>query len=188
MKRVYLGCGDSWKSGFVNVDARRPRNFVGSDDTMFIQADVTQLTEIFEVESVDLIRAEMLVEHIPQVQLPEFFYQCWTVLKPSGRLELLTPDFEAIVSSFVEMRQKGYNRTEFEKMAHILLNSFAGMTVYDCHKSLIYRDYLQDILESEGFTNIRFQNIGTRGWGLLTVAERGSHVDRETLREVTYNF
>ena len=188
MKKVYLGCGENWKKGFVNVDAVCPKSFIPDEETSFIEKDVLTLTDIFDIESVDLIRAEMLVEHIPQVEVPGFFYQCWSVLCPGGRLELLVPDFEAIASSFVEMCRNGYNRTEFESMAHILLNSFSGMNVYDCHKSLMCRSYLEDILQSEGFTNIRFKNTGSRGWGLLTVAEKGPHLDRESLRDVSYNF
>jgi len=187
MIKIYLGCGQIPKEGFINVDRRKPTNL--PEGTEFLEADAFDIGMHFEPETVDLIRAEMLLEHVPQVLIPELLYQFWNVLKPGGRLELLTPDFLAIAREAVKMEdEKSYDRTKFEKMAQILMNSFAGMGFEDCHKALISRAYLQDILESEGFTDIKFKNTGTYGWGLIAVAKKGEHVDRPSLRDVEYSI
>ena len=187
--RLYLGCGEVWKPGWTNVDVRKPRSFNETEpDTSFVSCDVLDLGSRFAPETVDQIRAEMLIEHIPQSQVPDFLYQCWNVLRPGGRLELLTVDFGAIAKEYHIMHdiEAKYNRSLFESMAHILLNSFAGMRVEDSHKSLQCRSYLQDILESEAFTDIQFRVSGTRHWGLIVSARKGEHVDRSSLRQVDY--
>ena len=180
--RVYLGCGEVWKKGWINVDVVPPRSFQADERTTFVCGEALSLGQMFPPESVDVICAEMLLEHIPQSQIPDFLYQCWQTLKPEGELRILTVNFNAIAQSFCEMNEKGFNRTEFEQMSHILMNSFPGMQLPDCHKSLICEDYLNEILPSEGFTDVKLGYCGTKGWGLTCRATRGVHVDRISLK------
>jgi SAM-dependent methyltransferase len=62
------------------------------DDLLVVQYDIFNLP--FQDNSVDEIRSEGLIEHLPFIDEPRFFYEIVRVLKPGGELYLSTVDFE----------------------------------------------------------------------------------------------
>lgn len=97
--RLNLGCGGRPLSNYINVDMDtleqirlRYPNQTFSDDIVVVQYDIFNLP--YEDNSVDEIRSEGLIEHLPFIDEPRFFYEVARILKPNGTLYLSTVDFE----------------------------------------------------------------------------------------------
>lgn len=95
--KLHLGCGRRKLPDFVHVDAR---DDVGAD----VVADITSLhkTQTYERNSVDLIYACHVLEHIPRPQLHDTLEEWHALLKPdSGILRLAVPDLKAMCELYV---------------------------------------------------------------------------------------
>jgi predicted SAM-dependent methyltransferase len=107
--RLNLGCGGRPLSGYVNVDmdsleqirARYP-NQAYDDSIVVVDLDIFNLP--LADNSVDEIRADGLIEHLPFIQEPLFFREAVRVLKPGGLLHLTTVDFEKTVMQWLAAR------------------------------------------------------------------------------------
>jgi predicted SAM-dependent methyltransferase len=105
--RLNLGCGGRPLHGYINVDMdtleemrkRYPNQDFG-DDLNIQQYDLFNLP--YEDQTVDEIRADGLIEHLPFIDEPRFFYEVIRVLKSGGRLEISTVDFEKTVKQWLE--------------------------------------------------------------------------------------
>ena len=97
--RLNLGCGGRPLPDYINVDmdtleqirSRYP-NQQFNDDLVVVQHDIFNLP--YPDNSVAEIRSEGLIEHLPFVDEPRFFYEVVRILKPGGILYLSTVDFE----------------------------------------------------------------------------------------------
>jgi ubiquinone/menaquinone biosynthesis C-methylase UbiE len=95
--RLNLGCGGRPLRGYINVDmdsleqirARYP-NQEFEDDLVVVQHDIFNLP--YADGAVTEIRCEGLIEHIPFIDEPRFFYEVLRILKPGGKLYLSTVD------------------------------------------------------------------------------------------------
>jgi predicted SAM-dependent methyltransferase len=104
--RLNLGCGGRPLPGYINIDvdsvdeirARYPNQTYDADVTVF-NYDIFNLP--FPADSVDEVRAESLIEHLPFVDEPRFFREVVRVLKPGARLYLTTVDFEKAVRQWL---------------------------------------------------------------------------------------
>ena len=55
----------------------------------------------FEENSIDAIYLGQCVEHFNRVHsLPGLLHECWTILKPGGRLRITTPDLDTILEAY----------------------------------------------------------------------------------------
>jgi predicted SAM-dependent methyltransferase len=104
--RLNLGCGGRPLKNYINVDMdtledmrlRYPNQ--DFDDSLTIkQYDLFNLP--FEDSSVDEVRADGLIEHLPFIDEPRFFYEVTRVLKTGGILQLSTVDFEKTVKQWL---------------------------------------------------------------------------------------
>ena len=104
--RLNLGCGGRPLPDYVNVDvdsldelrSRYPnRSF--DDSLVIVNYDIFNLP--FADDSVDEIRSEALIEHLPFIDEPRFFKEIVRVLKPGGSLFLTTVDFEKAVRQWL---------------------------------------------------------------------------------------
>ena len=97
--KLNLGCGGRPLEDYINVDmdsldeirARYP-NKEYDDSIVVVNYDLFNLP--FLNNSVDEIRSEALIEHLPFIEEPKFFKEVVRVLKPGGLLYLTTVDFE----------------------------------------------------------------------------------------------
>jgi GT2 family glycosyltransferase len=78
-----LGCGLKHLDGFVNIDNR-------SETEPDLVCDVTCGLP-YEDNSVDLVRADDFLEHIPIGKVIPLMNEIWRVLKPDGIFESMTP-------------------------------------------------------------------------------------------------
>lgn len=109
--RLNLGCGGSPLADYINVDMdslealreRYPQQSF-SDDLQVHDYDIFNLP--YADGTVDEVRADSLIEHLPFVDEPRFFYEVKRVLKPGGLLRLATPDFEAAVKEWLAAKDE----------------------------------------------------------------------------------
>ena len=133
--RLNLGCGGRPLQGYINVDmdslsqirARYP-NQEFADDLVVVQYDIFHLP--FQNDSVDEVRADGLIEHLPFIDEPKFFYEVTRVLRPGGLLYLSTVDFEMAAKQWLEAKDdwKDFYRDDPEA---ILNQHWFGTYTYD---------------------------------------------------------
>ncbi len=135
---VNLGCGVNTGPEFINVDA------VPQQKTHFI-ADIQRLF-MFPDNSVDLIYASHVIEHIPRNHLERTIREWFRALKPGGVLRFGVPDFDALI----EMYRRSGNDTES------IVNQLLGQDgEYDDHHTIWNSAYAKNLLERIGFRNVR---------------------------------
>jgi len=143
MNKLHLGCGDKILEGFVNYDLYNP--------IADIKCDIRNIP--FDDQSVDLIYACHVLEHIKRYEVVETITEWFRVLKPSGKLYIAVPDFEAVVEHYMENKDikqvqgllnggqtyKGnehYVSFDFEYMRNLLLDAgFDSVERYDWRES-----------------------------------------------------
>lgn len=104
--KLNLGCGGRPLDDYINVDmdsldeirARYP-NRSYDDSIVVVNYDLFNLP--FSDNSVDEIRSEALIEHLPFIDEPKFFKEVVRVLKPGGKLFLTTVDFEKACEKWI---------------------------------------------------------------------------------------
>ena len=148
--RLNLGCGGRPLRGYINVDidtldqirARYPKQAF-EDDLIVVQYDIFNLPYLND--SVDEVRSEGLIEHIPFIDEPRFFYEILRVLKPAGLLYLSTVDFEMAAKQWLEAKDDWKD---------------------------FYRDDQEAILNHHWFGTYTYKP--TNRWGYLTATLYGS--------------
>lgn len=105
--KLNLGCGGRPLHDYINVDMdtledmrERYPNQEFDDDLTIKQYDLFNLP--YEDATVDEVRADGLIEHLPFIDEPRFFYEVIRVLKPGGKLEVSTVDFEKTVKQWLD--------------------------------------------------------------------------------------
>jgi len=109
--RLNLGCGGSPLEDYVNVDmdslealrARYPQQRF-ADSLIVHDYDIFNLP--YADGSVDEVRADSLIEHLPFPDEPRFFREAVRVLKRGGLLRLATPDFEDAVRTWLTAKDE----------------------------------------------------------------------------------
>jgi predicted SAM-dependent methyltransferase len=104
--RLNLGCGGRPLPGYINVDmdsldeirVRYPDRTY-DDSLIVVNYDLFDLP--FDDDSVDEIRSEGLIEHLPFIDEPRFFKEVVRVLRPGGKLYLSTVDFEKVAEQWL---------------------------------------------------------------------------------------
>jgi predicted SAM-dependent methyltransferase len=104
--RLNLGCGGRPLAGYINVDmdsldqirARYPGRTY-PEDLVVVDYDLLNLP--FADGTVEEVRSDAMVEHLPFRDEGPFFREIVRVLKPGGLLYLTTVDFEATVRQWL---------------------------------------------------------------------------------------
>ena len=94
--KLHLGCGDKIIKGFVNIDIRE---FEGVD----IVSNITNLKD-FKPESVSLIYASHVLEHVGRREYLSVLRHWFDLLKPGGVLRLSVPDIESVFEHYSEFK------------------------------------------------------------------------------------
>lgn len=137
--RLHLGCGDIAAPGFINVDARPAPH-------VHYVRDVTDLS-IFADDSVDLVYASHVLEHVSHRALKQTLWEWRRVLRPGGVLRLSVPDFDKLLAI--------YQSCDGE-ITSILGSLMGGQEhPHNTHFSVFNRAYLAAKLREVGFEEIR---------------------------------
>lgn len=140
--KLHLGCGEKHIDGFVNVDIR---NNVGAD----IVEDIFSL-KTFKPESVELIYASHVLEHLDRARAIEALKRWYEILIPSGILRIAVPDMDKVFRRYIwtqnltELRGFIWGGQTYPENYH-----YSGWT---------YRTLSNDLLM------IGFSNVSTYDW------------------------
>lgn len=135
MIKLHLGCGNKILDGFLNCDLYNP--------LADIVCDIRNLP--FDDESVDLVYACHVLEHIRRHDVFRTFTEWARVLKFDGKLYVAVPDFEAVVEHYIEHREI--------KDIQGLLN---GGQTYEGNEHYVSFDfsYIKELLLQAGFCDV----------------------------------
>jgi len=105
--KLNLGCGGRPLLDYINIDMdtlaqmrERYPNQEFDDNLIIEQYDLFNLP--YEEGEVDEVRADGLIEHLPFIDEPKFFYEVVRVLRAGGKLQLSTVDFEKTVKQWLD--------------------------------------------------------------------------------------
>ena len=138
LKKVHLGCGKKHFSGWINIDVDHT---VNPD----IVDDITNLS-IIEDNSVDLIYACHVLEHIGRWKWRSVLKLWSSKLKQGGTLRISVPSFEAVVNRY---NQK-HNITEVSGLV-----CGGQRNEYDIHFIIFDKPLLTEGLIEAGLVDIK---------------------------------
>ncbi len=100
MKKIHLGCGNTYLPGYVNIDSSRNEGAI-RDIKADLYADVRELE--YQSGSVDEVRSHHLLEHFSRQEALVLLAQWHDWLRVGGRLVIETPDISlsALLYPFV---------------------------------------------------------------------------------------
>ncbi len=144
--KIYINLGSGGKTGpeFINIDTRALPNIHHIGDITDLRA--------FANNSVDMIYACHVVEHIPRSRLLQTLREWKRVLKPGGIFRFAVPDFDQLYKIYMES----------EKDIFSIENQLMGQDApYHNHCSIWNKAYAEKILEAAGFTSVTEWNPET---------------------------
>jgi predicted SAM-dependent methyltransferase len=147
---VNLGCGANTSGEFINVDT------VVMPHMHFI-SDITQLN-MFPDNSVDLIYASHVLEHIPRSRLKKTLKEWHRALKPGGVFRFAVPDFDRLIEVYMG------NSRNVESIINQVMGSEGE---YDDHHTLWNFEFAREILKGIGFKDVKtwdYQNADHHGF------------------------
>ncbi len=143
--KLNLGCGKTFKAGYINVDA-------------FDESVADRVMMAFDLEFEDNtfthVDCTQVLEHLGAAKSIYALAEVFRVLKPGGMLLIETPD---LVSSFKTFL-KGSEDQRSQVMNWIYGLDMPGMS----HKYGFPEELLQRMLQEAGFTSIEISRIHTR--------------------------
>ena len=94
--KLHLGCGNKRISGegWINIDARKLPEVDEVDD-------VRELAK-YKANSVDLIYASHILEHISRREYTKVLSRWYEILKPNGVLRIAVPDIDAVIEHYIK--------------------------------------------------------------------------------------
>ena len=109
--RLNLGCGGTPLPGYINVDMDDLEALKARYPSQAFPPEIeVRNYDIFNLPypdaSVDEVRADSLIEHMPFVDEPRLFHEVKRVLKPGGLFCFSTPDFEAAVKEWLAAKDE----------------------------------------------------------------------------------
>jgi len=136
---VHIGCGELNDERFINVDARAMPHIHYVTENL-------ELTQ-FSHNSIDLIYACHVLEHVSSKKLLTVLYNWFNCLKPGGALRLSVPDFDRIIEIYAD---------QGKDIEVIQLPLMGGQEYeFNYHLSVFNSEYLYKLLQKCGFREIR---------------------------------
>ncbi|HSX45355.1 MAG TPA: class I SAM-dependent methyltransferase [Candidatus Saccharimonadales bacterium] len=141
--RLNLGCGINLVGGFINVDKYysleqlQSKKGIYSNATIepgaeYVQADVTALP--FKSDSVDYIESIDMIEHLPFRDLQPAFSEMARVLKPGGKLAILTNDFDNMATLWLENMTNGKASAEaYHELSELIYGNQLAPGEFHCN-------------------------------------------------------
>ncbi|MBI3500275.1 MAG: methyltransferase domain-containing protein [Bacteroidetes bacterium] len=139
---LHLGCGKRNIPGFVNVDLADFKH-------IHYKRKADDLSP-FKNNSADLIYASHVFEYFDREEAPKVLKEWKRVLKKGGTLRLAVPDFEALANVYEKYKDLNLVKGPLYGKWKV-----KGKNKYVYHKTVYDFDSLKNLLEKNGFTNVR---------------------------------
>ena len=163
---INLGCGNTYKVNFINVDFYGTKNIDYGMDLRFP----------FKIESnsIDGIFSEHTLEHLSHHEVENALSECYRILKTKGKIRIIVPDLSIFIKKYCSNDdvwfQKWYDLVLKDPSRHYMKKYFTKMFAinftasYYFHKSCWDFESLKKALSRHGFTNIKKcdYNVGTK--------------------------
>lgn len=145
MKKLNLGCANDIKEGYDNID-------MYCNDPRVINADVSDLSKLYELDSVDEIYARDILEHLPFKKIPQILFHWCSLLRKGGKIYIQSIDLDKQIEAY---NQKIWT------VEHMNTFVFAGQQCIgsemkeigedvDFHKSALTQPYLIHLMKNIG--------------------------------------
>jgi len=138
--KLHIG-GKKAKQGWkiLNIQKNENVDFVG---------DIQDLSQ-FETETVEIVYASHVLEHIRQHKALDALKGIYRILKKNGKLYISVPNMDVLCEAFIDK-----NLTKTQKL-HVMRMIFGGqMDDYDFHYFGWNFVFLQDFLKAANFSSI----------------------------------
>ncbi len=157
IKKVQFGCGPkNILTHWWNVDIR---SFPGIDETL-------DATQPWKYKNLDFVYGEHFLEHLTLDGAISFLQNAWQSLKAGGMIRLSTPALEWVLSTHFDLSDSTpQNRI---RSTFAMNRAFHGWG----HQFLYSKEFLFDLLENLGYTNIQFCEYGSSTHPELSDMER----------------
>ncbi|CAM9169758.1 unnamed protein product, partial [Ectocarpus fasciculatus] len=141
---VQLGCSYTYcvRPGWISVDAQ-------VSIPAHVVADAQNLRTAFVDQSISLLYASHILEHVSKEQAKDVLAEWRRVLTPGGIILLAVPDIEAILSLFAKNR----SFSERELLIDILYGGHDSE--FNVHHTGYFFESLKRLLQSANFCNVR---------------------------------
>jgi predicted SAM-dependent methyltransferase len=135
--KLHIGCGEKILPGYIHIDKK-------SYPHVDYVTDCSDL-HMFDDNSVDLIYACHLLEHIERYNIDKVLREWFRVLKPGGVLRLSVPDFESLIEVY----------DKYKDLELILGPLYGRGNEYNKHYVTFDFRYLKKRLQIVGFDEVR---------------------------------
>ena len=156
--QLHLGCNHIHIDGYINVDLVETPATDVIDDAITLRK--------FKRNSVDLIYASNLLEHLGRFKYKEALKRWYELLKVGGILRLSVPNFEAVCEYYLKTKD----------LDSIYCALYAGQNEpYNFHYWCWDFNNLKRDLEGIGFRDVKLfdrEILGVRDWSLNYVPYR----------------
>jgi predicted SAM-dependent methyltransferase len=136
---VHIGCGEFDDKRYINIDSRLGWHIHYVDYAENVE-------RIFRRESVDLVYACHVLEHISHSNLAKVLKSLKAILRKGGVLRLSVPDFSTISEIYNQNKR-------IEEIMYPLMGG-QGYTE-NLHRSIFDEEFLKNILIKSGFSQVR---------------------------------
>lgn len=160
--------GDAW----INADLRGDiQQLVEAKGHLFEFCDVTKPVRWTD-NSVSLITAHHLIEHLSREEGAFFLRECFRILKPEGVIRLSTPDLDVFTHHHLNKNFKATYKAELEALnAEDNADAFFRLA-FKGHKTIYNYPALNTKLESAGFKEVKKMPYGaSRSTAIMTETE-----------------
>jgi len=152
--KLELGCGVILTPGFTNVDIIDPKLVKGKGK--YIQADIRKLP--FEDNVAEVVQMFSVLEHFGFREQIDVVKEVYRVMKPGGKLLVVTDDFDGIVLDWFRMRIGPFNLDNYQSVMETVYGNQHHEGEF--HKCCMTPDFLNWVLVSAGFTKGTFTKLG----------------------------
>lgn len=140
MLKLNLGSADLYLDGYTNIDVSTSPH-IKSDLT----ANVLDLSHYYKPDSIDEIWAAHLLEHLTPTEAEAAVSHWVSLLKPGGKLGLVTPDFHALAEAYLN------GDISIKRMNNEFLYSYVQESH---HASMWDQASLFELFDNHGLTGI----------------------------------
>ena len=144
--KLNIGSGNNMMKDYINIDLHP----VQAKDYIWREMDIMHIDTHFTSNSVDEIYASHLFEHLSHYEITTLLFKLHGILKPSGKLIIITPNFLRMILKLKEET----SLKEFSSV-DIMFLKFFSTEDESLHKSIWYDDIGIWYLTREGLFEIK---------------------------------